>query len=317
MRVLLVAARDPGGSLFYLAQELRRRGLADVRASVLDASASPGVAFDIADIHDNGAELSQLIARADVLHFVDLVPDRVELLGTKLADIVQRGSRVRIIVQLDGGLGTADTRRVRECASERAWSLLATRAGLAGEWGAHFLPPFIPWWRAPWTPLAEGTRSRESLRRPGIVFVSSLRPLQQNPELELLVDKAEAHTSDKLRLEVMTNLAHRHVLRRRRSSHLTLAASRGGLGRSALESLCQGVPVITKLDDDLAGSYAALAGGMIPPVLEPEALDDAIEAIEPRGASDPELRRWATRVLDPQRWFDTCAALWSGESRAA
>lgn len=315
MRVLVIAARDPGGSLYHLTQALRRRAMADVRLVVLDAPARACFPSDIVDIHDGGGELRELVRSADVLHFVDLVPDRLELLDTNVAMRTRSGTRV--CVQLDGNLSRTDTLHVQTTARRYGWSLLATRPGLAGRFGAHFLPPFVPYWRAPWMPLTEGTRSRESLRRAAIVFVSSLVPLQQNPTLEAMVDRAEAHTSDRLRLEIMTAMAHRHVLRRRRSSHLTLTASRDGLGRNALEALAQGVRVVADLDPDLGGSYAALAGGEPPPIIASTQLEATIAGLDPRQPSDEHARRWAVRVLDPMRWFDTCTALWSADARAA
>ncbi len=313
----MLAASDVGGSEYYLAHELRRRDLVDIRLAVLDVHRGATFPADVSEILDGGAELWALIDQADVLHFVDLVPDQISILGRSLGARLEARGRTRTVVQFDGGLSVARQRLATQLARERGWALVSTRPGLAARWGAHFVPPFVPWWHAAWRPLVAGTRKRESLRRPGIVFVSSLAAVHRNRVLENMLDRVEAHTGESLRLEVMTRMPHRNILRRRRFSHLCLTASADGLGRSALESLCQGVSVIADLDRNLARCYAALADGELPPVSASSCLEERIEAIDPRGPTDPSLRKWATRVLAPQRWFELCQALWRGESRAA
>ena len=175
-RVLMIAAQDVGGSLYYLGQELRRQGKFQCRLLTLGRDERAAFPGDLDQIYDGGEELKALLAAADVLHLVDCLPEELNLFGRPLSEWIESRRRLKVALQFDGRTpivsGKAGEARV-QTAKERGWSTWSTRPGLATRLGIDFLPPFIPWWRGPWSPLAPGTRKRESLRRPGVIFASS------------------------------------------------------------------------------------------------------------------------------------------------
>ena len=316
-KVLVIAHSDVGGSLCYLAQEMRRREKADVRVLTLNQDSFAHDSHDLNELYDGGQEIESLVDACDVLHFVDLPPLEVEISKRPLVE----KKNCKFVVQIDGRNLEHDVLATAKLAQERGWELLSTKPGFSLKTGAHFLPPFIPWWRGPWRPLLPGTRSLESIRRPGVVFTSSRVAIDRRPELEALLDRAEdfaairnhklGRDAPAIYMESVVRKAHRQVLQRRRFAHLSLAVAHDGLALSALESLAQGVRVITDLNQEEAQLYREHAQGENVPVIACGALEQTIEHLSPREDGDPRLSDWARRCLDPTRWFEHCERLWS------
>ncbi|GEM_PF-4872158 len=318
-RVLVITACDVAGQYYYLAQEMRRRALADVRVLTLGSDPAAGDPRDLAHLYDGGAELEAILDRCDAIHVVDLPPTELECAGRSIVDI----PGIKICAQVDGRNKDLKLDTLRAQASERGWALVSTRPGAAKHLGAKFLAPFVPWWRGPWRPLLDGCRSRESVRRPGIVFTSSRMAIDTRPTLESMLDDAEDYAAmrnhkhgrevPQVYMETVVRRPHRQVLQRRRFAHLTLTYSEDGLSLSALESLAQGVPVIADLSVSDASAYAALCGGELPPVRSRADLATTVDEIRARAPGDATLSSWARRCLDPERWFETCGALWRSD----
>ena len=208
--------------MYYLGQELRGRGV-DARLITLAPPQAGGFPTDIADVFDGGAEIRALIDTADVFHFVDVLPAQLELFDRKLAQAVLGRP---VIVQLDDPADLILAREARRSASAGRFTLITTRPGIARRTGATLYAPFVPWWRGPWTPLLPGTRGRESVRRPGVVFASSLEPLHRKAGLERLVDEADSLIAGANLLETACERSQRTVQARRRFAHVALVASR-------------------------------------------------------------------------------------------
>lgn len=313
MRVLVIAARDVGGCMYYLCQEQRARGV-NARLITLAPPTAGGFPTDIADVYDGGAEIRTLIDTADVLHFVDVLPSQLELFDRKLAESVVGRP---VIVQLDDPGDGLLAREARRCATAGRFALITTRPGIARRTGATLLAPFVPWWRGPWTPLLPGTRGRESVRRPGVVFASSLEPLHRKAGLERLIDEAEGLLSGDDLLETACERSHRAVQGRRRFAHVALVASRDGLGLSGFEAMAQGLEVVCDLDPDTMSMYATLAGGSAPPVRPSDELAKVVAGLEPRrGPHEPSIT-WARAALDPTRWYALHAEAKKGEPAQA
>jgi len=313
MRVLVLARRDAGGSWCRLATELRRIGH-DVRVVTFEVPAELRWPTDLAEIYDGGQELATLLASAEALHFVDLLPEEVGLLDDEVHARLRSGAPV--VLQLDAVPTPARARKVIEVAARHGWPIVTTRPLGKLVPGAEFMPPFLPYWRAPWIPQVAGTRPRVR-RTERIVFASSTRPLRERPRLEALVDRAEAvaRALDDVRVEVLCGRAHAQVLQRRRRSHLVLVASDGGLGRTGLEALAQGLAVVADLDVVQWEAWSALAGAL-PPVVPSSALDEHVQALAYDAGPDPRRVAWARGVLDPTRWFRACTRWWTRRSCA-
>jgi hypothetical protein len=313
MRLVVFARRDVGGSWAHLATCLRARGVADARVITFEHDPSLGWATDITDVFDGGQELAHLVEHADAFHFVDLVPEEVTLLGGRVQARCTSGE-VRVVLQCEQRPSFTRARELAGLAERHGWSLATTRP-LARELPqATLLAPFIPLWRAPWTPLCDGTHARA--RRPDrVALATSSRSLRERPELERWVDRAEliARALRDVRVEVLTGKPQCTVLQRRRRSHLALVGG-DGLGRAAFESLVQGIPTVTELSASDVAAWTELAGGRPPPVLSPTRLEHALQALVGGGEPQPLLRVWACGVLDPQRWLDACTR-WYGPAQ--
>lgn len=313
VRALIIAAGDVGGCLAHLAHELRVQGIAAARVITGERDPQAGFDEDICSPIDGGAEARLLLSRADALHLVDLHPERTSVFGASL-DHGERGPRPGIL-QIDRA-PQSQWRALADAAGVRDWRLVTTRPAVAAVTGAELMLPFIPLARGPWRPLAAGTRSRESVRRPGLVFASARVPLRHRPLLERLLDDVEAELGPGQMLDTLVARPQRQVLRRRRYAHLTLSAGKFGLPLSALESLAQGVAVLADTPDTWVDAYAGVVGSP-PPVYPRRALDRAIAAISPREPADPRLRAWAEVALDPGRWHSLCAEAYGPRRRVA
>lgn len=304
-RLVVFADRDRAGSWTALAHALRTLGLAEARVVTLADDPALAWPHDIAEVFDGGQELSHLVRNADLMVFVDVLPDEIGLFDGLLAARARDG-QTRVLLQCDEPPTPLRAHAIARAVAKEGWSLVTTRppsAALAAA-GAHFLAPFVPWWRAPLLPLAAGTRLR--LRRnERIVFASSTRALREQPLLEGWIDRAEqiaAHAPG-VRIEVMTAKPHAAVAQRRRRAHLVLAGA--GIGRTALESMAQGVPTMVQLDASARAAWTKLAGAP-PPVVDPDALEPTIDALIPTAEPSLALRRWVGRAADPHHWLRAC-----------
>ena len=190
-RLVVFADRDRAGSWTTLAHALRTLGLADARVVTLADDPALAWPHDIAEVFDGGQELGHLVRTADLLVFVDVLPDELGLFDGMLAARARDG-RTRVLVQCDDAPTPLRAHAIARAVGREGWSLATTRppcTTLAAA-GARFLAPFVPWWRAPLLPLAAGTRLR--LRRnERIVYASSTTPLREQPLLEGWIDRAE------------------------------------------------------------------------------------------------------------------------------
>lgn len=306
MRVLVLARRDAAGAWCGLATELRRGGH-DVRVVTFEPRADLGWPTDLAEIYDGGQELGTLLANADAFHFVDLLPREVALLDAKVHARIAAGARV--VLQCDAVPDSARAREIVATANANGWPVVTTTPLGKLVPGAELLAPFVPWWRAPWVPQANGTRPRVR-KTERVVLASSVRPLREVPKLEALVDRAEsiAREASDVRVDVLCGRPHSLVLQRQRRAHLVLTVN--GLGRTGLEALAQGIAVVADLDVGAWEAWAAL-GGALPPVVPSSALAERIHALAFDGGPDARRVAWARTVLDPTRWFRACERWWT------
>ncbi|MBX7081749.1 MAG: hypothetical protein K1X88_21275 [Nannocystaceae bacterium] len=300
-QLLVFALRDPAGSWVHLARALRAEGVVQARVVTLEHDPQCGWPTDIAEVFDGGQELAHLVDHADGFCLVDLQPEEVTLFGGRVAARIERGD-VRVAMQIDSTRNELRARALARTAAHRGWPLVCSRPGLAGTAGVETLAPFLPLTRAPWLPQPPGTRAR-ARRHQAMVFASALGPLRDDAELEGWVDAAEALAASNpgVRVEVLCARAHGIVAARRRRASLSLVG--GGLGRTALESLAQGVPVVTTMTPPEHAAWSLLAGAP-PPVHEPASLPQLLAALHPAADPDLRLRAWALRAAAPQRWFD-------------
>jgi hypothetical protein len=308
MRTLVMARRDAAGSWCRLATELRRCGR-DVRVVTFENPSELRWPTDVAEIYDGGQELCTLIARADAFHFVDLLPEEIGLLDGAAHARIADGAPV--VLQCDAMPSPARAREILAASAKNGWPIVTTRPLAKLLPGAEFMPPFVPWWRAPFIPQATGTRPRVR-KSERIVFASSTRPLRERPRLEALVERAEAAAREAadVRVEVLCGKPHAQILQRQRRSHLVLCASAGGLGRSGLEALAQGLTVVADLDAAAWESWATLAGSL-PPVVPSSSLSERVHALAYDQGPDARRIAWARSVLDPNRWLRACDRWWT------
>ncbi len=305
MRVLVLARRDVAGAWCGLATELRRGGH-DVRVVTFEPRADLRWPTDVAEIYDGGQEIATLIANADAFHFVDLLPSQIGLLDAKAHARIASG--VPVVLQCDAVPNVVRAREIVAAAKAHGWPIVTTTPLGKLVPGAELVPPFVPFWRAPWLPQANGTRPRVR-KTERIVFASSLRPLREVPKLEALVERAEAaarETTD-VRVDVLCGRPHSLVLQRQRRAHLVLT---DGLGRTGLEALAQGIAVVADLDVAAWEAWAGL-GGALPPVVPSSALVERVHGLPYDTGPDPRRIAWARAVLDPNRWFRACERWWT------
>jgi hypothetical protein len=308
MRVLVLARRDVAGAWCRLATELRRGGH-DVRVVTFEPRADLRWPTDLAEIYDGGQELGELIANADAFHFVDLLPSEIGLLDARAHARIAAGTPV--VLQCDTVPSVVRAREVVATAKRHGWPIVTTRPLGKLLPGAELIPPYVPWWQSPWLPQANGTRPRVR-KTERIVVASSVRPLREVPKLEALIERAEAaaREASDVRVDVLCGRPHSLVLQRQRRAHLVLTASEGGLGRSALEALAQGIAVVADLDVGAWEAWAAL-GGALPPVVPSSALTEHVHALAYDTGPDARRVAWARKVLDPNRWFRACERWWT------
>jgi len=308
VRLLILARHDVAGSWFHLSALLRRHGIADARVVTFAHDPTLGWPVDIADVFDGGQELEHLMRTADAFHLVDLLPDDVPLFDGLLARRCDGGAGLTL--QVDERPTPVRVREIERVASERGAQIVATRPHVVPD--AELIAPFVPLWRAPWIPQCSGTRSRTRTAE-RTVFASTTTRLRDRPRLEALVERAElaARELGDVRVEVLAGKPHAHVLQRRRRSHLVLVGG-SGLGRTGLEALAQGVPIVAELSAAEHEAWSRLAGSP-PPVVDVFALERAIDELDRMVEPDPGLRRWAEAAADPRRWLERATTWWNGD----
>jgi hypothetical protein len=91
---------------------------------------------------------------------------------------------------------------------------------------------------------------------------------------------------------------------------LALGGWEDGIGRSGLETLAQGIPLIAEVSGETLESYARLAGGPVPllPVAE---LEQVVEQLDPRVECGVEGAEWSRKLLEPNRYFQMLRDAWS------
>jgi hypothetical protein len=308
VRVLFVAQSDPRGSVHRLARVLREQSVADARVMMLSEPRRGDPHYDLARLHDGGQELEELLRTADVLHLVDLVPSQLPIVQSIVA---RRSIAPRWVLQWDRAPFRTELREINDLGRIADLCTIATRSGILEDADA-FVPPMVPIWRPPWTPVLPGTHLR-TRRASAAIFASTPGSLQEDPRLEALIDRAEnvASVCPNRHLEVLTGRPHVQVLQRQRRSQLVLAAAQHGLPTSALEALAQGLRVVVDAPPEDLAAYALLAGGTPAPVLLPEDLPEAIADLDPSADPDEGAIAWARCVLDPRRWLGVCLRLYN------
>ena len=308
MRVLFIAQSDPRGSVHRLARLLRQETIAQARVMTLSEPRRGDPPYDLARLHDGGQELEELLRTADVLHLVDLVPSQLPIVQTVMG---QRAIEPRWVLQWDREPFRSELREMRQLAGSAEVRTIATRTGILEDADA-WLPPVLPIWRPPWTPVLPGTHLR-TRRTECTIFASTRGLLYDDPRLEALVDRAEnvASVCPHRHVEVFASRPHVQTLQRQRRAQLVLTASDHGLPTAALEALAQGVRVVVDGPRDEWTPYAKLAGGTPAPVLRPDEMPEAIAELDPTADPDEAAVAWAHCVLDPRRWLGACLRLYA------
>jgi hypothetical protein len=309
VRVLFVAQADPRGSVHRLARVLRQEGVAEARVMMLSEPRRGDPPYDLARLHDGGQELEALLRTADVLHLVDLVPSQLPIVQGIVA---KRATEPRWVLQWNRAPFRSEAREMGELCGVADVRTIATRSGILDDADA-FVPPMVPIWRPPWTPVLPGTHLR-TRRSSATVFASTPGSLQDDPRLEALVENAERLANPLCHIEVLSGRPHVQVLQRQRRAQLVLTAASHGLPTAALEALAQGLRVVADAPSEQWTAYALLAGGTPAPVLRPDDLPEAMHELDPTADPDETAIAWARCVLDPRRWLGACLRLYDRSS---
>jgi hypothetical protein len=224
--------------------------------------------------------------------------------------VARRPIAPRWVLQWDRAPFRPERREIAELACVADVKTIATRSGILDDADA-FLPPVLPIWRPPWTPVLPGTHMR-TRRSVATIFAGTAGSLPEHPRLEALVERAErvANVSADRHVEVMCGRPHLQVLQRQRRAQLVLATADHGLPIAALEALAQGLRVVVDAPPEDFVPYALLAGGTPAPVLGPDELEVAIEELDASADPDEGAVAWAQCVLDPRRWLGACLRLY-------
>ena len=125
-RLVVFADRDRAGSWATLAHALRTLGLADARVVTLADDPALAWPHDIAEVFDGGQELGHLVRTADLLVFVDVLPDELGLFDGMLAARARDG-RTRVLVQCDDAPTPLRAHAIARAVGREGWSLATTR----------------------------------------------------------------------------------------------------------------------------------------------------------------------------------------------
>jgi hypothetical protein len=316
VRVLFVAQSDPRGSVHRLARLLRAERVAEARVMTLSEPRAGDPPYDLARLHDGGQELEELLRTAEVIHLVDLVPTQLPIVQ---AVVGRRASAPRWVLQWNRAPFRSELREAAELAARAQLSTIATRTGIVDDADA-FLPPMLPIWQPPWTPVLPGTHAR-GRRGTATIFAGTRGTLADAPKLEALIDRAEdiASVCPNRHVEVLAGRSHVQLLQRQRRAQLVLATASRGLPTTALEALAQGLRVVVDAPVEDWTPYALLAGGTPAPVFHADDLPEVIADLDPSEDPDEGAVAWAHCVLDPRRWLGACLRLYAPRpiSRAA
>ena len=138
-------------------------------------------------------------------------------------------------------------------------------------------------------------------------------PLKRRPRLEDLVDRAELEAPSFVSVDTTVNERQARVMRRRRHALMSLGAWTDGIGRSGLEAMCQGIPLVGDTDGGSLEHYASLVGSA-PPVHPASELERVIGALDARADSDADSAEWVRRLLDPVRTIMPIVSAWERSS---
>ena len=306
MRVVFIAEEDVGANFAMLGAELRRSGVAQARVMVVNESEGRVAAPDIPHQLDGGAEATRLFEGADSVHFVGIDP-RSTSLGARTIESMLSGCRR--VVHLDS-CTDGQARSLRDYADDTGAAVFSARPSRCQRFSATLLPPFVPTWRGLFSPISPGSRGRADLSRKGVVHASSMAPFRRRRKLEDLIDRAEMSVAANGRVDTLVGVRQEVVLRRRRHSNLALGTWEDGIGRSGIETLAQGVPLVAAVSASTLEGYAQLAGGPVP-LISPDDLEQVVEQMDPRAECVSQGAAWARKLLEPARYFDMLRAAWS------
>lgn len=306
MRVVFIVEEDVGANFAMLGVELRRSGMADARVMVVHEAEGRIAAGDVPHHLDGGAEARLLFEAADCVHFAGVDPRSTSLGDDTIESFL---SDCRRVVHLDG-CTDARAEHLLAYADETGAPVFSGAPRRCTGGGGTLLPPFIPTWWGMFSPLSPGTRGRADLSRKAVVHASSMAPFRHRRRLEDLIDRAELSVRANARVDTLVGVRQELVLRRRRHSNLAVGAWADGIGRSGLETLAQGVPLIADVSADSLEGYATLAGGPAP-LIATEDLESVVEALDPRVECVSEGASWVRNLLEPTRYFETLRAAWS------
>jgi len=306
MRVVFIAEEDVGANFAMLGVELRRSGVAQARVLVVNESKGRLAAPDVPHHLDRGAEATRLFEGADSVHFVGVDP-RTTSLGVRTIESML--TDCRRVVHLDG-CNDSQAKSLRGYADDVGATVFSALPSRCKRYAATLLPPFIPTWQGLFSPISRGSRSRADLSRKAVVHASSMAPFRHRRKLEDLIDRAEMSVRSNARVDTLVGVRQELVLRRRRHSNLALGGWEDGIGRSGLETLAQGIPLIAEVSGETLESYARLAGGPVPllPVAE---LEQVVEQLDPRVECGVEGAEWSRKLLEPNRYFQMLRDAWS------
>ncbi len=305
MRVVFIAEEDVGANVAMLCAELRRSGVADARMIAVNEAPNRLAAPDVPHTLDGGAEATRLFEAADSVHVMGIDP-RTTSFGERTIDSML--TDCRRVVHLDG-CSDVHAKVLHGYAEDTGAALFSTRPTRCEQFGATLLPPFIPTWLGLFSPVSPGTRGRADLSRKAVVHASSMAPFRRRRALEDLIDRAEMTVAANARVDTLVGVRQELVLRRRRHSNVALGAWEDGIGRSGLEALAQGVPLIAEVTAATLEPYEAMAGAPAP-LISPDDLETVVGQLDPRAECVSRGAAWARSLLEPSRYFGMLRSAW-------
>lgn len=266
MNILMLGLNDPAGMMIAFANAINRYTEHRARCISLRTVYSVDFEYDLElpRIKDEDfSEIEHLLKTSDIFHFHMLMDENYQLGPLEIKNYLKGKG---ILHHHHGTydhqcfLATAEQYRKKYQQLKRR-SIVSTPDLLKLLPEATWQPNLVPLYEAAYLPRFDHQTCSETVK----IVQAPTRKWHKHTKEFLAVCKRLETRLPQLRYEIIEGVAHREVLRRKRTSHAVFDHMNGWFGISSLESLAHGLPVIAGLDDSCLRAIADFTGSSMNP----------------------------------------------------
>ena len=247
MNILMITENDPAGMGIAFTNAINR--YTDHTCRLITKTLKYNFYFE-KDIHlpniaeDGYGEISELLKKADILHFHMLSDEHMALGPFKVKDFINGKS---IIHHHHGHPHfRSNPEKYRNKYRQLKRKILVSTPDLL-----HLLPEAT--WQPNLVPIHDDLFLPQHAPLNGSVMIgqsATRKDIKNTDDLEKVVSKLQRqYRKPELRLDIIEKTDYRECLKRKKECHIIFDQMQGYYGVSSLESLSQGKPVIAGLDD--------------------------------------------------------------------